>query len=123
MGIRRLATLFVLLALVAKLVSPCEASSAAAVGASGVPIAKCHIWAKSFSTQGDSQRAPSDDLDHDGCSCALCEADWSILPLADNLFEISSVACRVATRAPPSQAIVASWRIRSAQPRGPPSFV
>ena len=123
MGTRRLATLFILFALVAKLVFPCEASAATAVGAFGAPIAKCHLFTDMSSAQGESKPAPLRDLDHDSCSCALCEADWSILPPAVNIFEISGLAYRIASPAPPMQAFAASWRNRGARPRGPPSFV
>lgn len=122
MGIRRLATLFVLFALVAKLVSPCEASAAGSANARAAPIVKCHLMAKTSLAQGESNQAPSDDLDRDGCSCALCQIGWSTLPPADNLFAIHGLAYNVAPRAPPTRSFVASRPNRSASPRGPPSF-
>lgn len=123
MGIRRLAILLVLFAFVAKLVSPCEASAAAAaVGASDAPVVKCHLSTTTSLGQGDSNPAPSDQLAHDGCSCALCQIGWSAPPPADNLFAIHGLAYHDAPRAPPAQAFVASRPNRSAPPRGPPSF-
>ncbi|MFO1103210.1 MAG: hypothetical protein U1E20_09940 [Methylocystis sp.] len=122
MGSRRLATLFILFALVAKLVSPCEASAAVALGAPDAAIAKCHFLAQKSSAQGESKPAPSGDLDHEACACALCHIGWSTLPPTDNLFVIQGLAHHVAPRAPPAQSFVPSQQNRSASPRGPPSF-
>jgi hypothetical protein len=123
MGIRRFAALFVVFALVAKLVLPCEAFSAAgAVGAPTAAIVKCHLLAKMSFAQGESDQAPSNALDHDGCSCALCHVGWSAPPPADNLFLIRGLAHHVAPRAPPALAFVPSQLNRSAPARGPPSF-
>lgn len=123
MGIRRLATLFVLFALVAKLVSPCEATAAVFLGAPDAAAAKCHLVAQKLLAQGESDQAPSGDLDHEDCACALCHIGWSTLPPADNLFEIHSLARHVAPRAPPALAFVPFQPNRGARPRGPPSFV
>jgi len=122
MGIRRLATFFILFALVAKLVSPCKAT-AASVGAPGASIAKCHLITTSALAPGESNQAPSSPLNHDRCSCALCQLGWSTLPPADNLFLIRSLEYRLAPRAPPAQALVLSRPNRSAPARGPPSFI
>lgn len=122
MGIRRLATLFVLFALVAKLVLPCETSAAIALGAPDAAIAKCHFVTQTSLAQGESKQAPSGDLDHEGCSCALCQIGWSALPPADELFDIRDLAYHVAPRALPAQAFVPSQPNRSAPVRGPPSF-
>jgi hypothetical protein len=122
MGIRRLATLFVLFGLVAKLVSPCEASAAVALGAPDAAIAKCHLVNQISLAQGESNPAPSKQLSHDGCACAFCHIGWSLLPPADNLFAISGLEYHLAPRAPPALALVAIRLNRSAPPRGPPSF-
>jgi hypothetical protein len=123
MGLRRLAVLFVLFALVAKLVSPCEAGAARSVGAPNAPIAKCHLFTKTAPlAQGESDQAPSGELGHNEC-CALCHLGWSILPLADNLFAIRSLEYRAAPRAPPAQALILSRPNRGAPTRGPPSFI
>lgn len=125
MGIRRLATLFVLFALVTKLVSPCEASAAAgaSVDASGAPIVKCHFLTTISSARGESDRAPAGQAEREGCSCALCEIGWSTLPPADNTVVVRGLAYHVAARAPPAQAHVPCPPNRGASPRGPPSFV
>jgi hypothetical protein len=123
MGHRRLATLFILFALVAKLVSPCEAVAENIVGASNASIAKCHLSAKTSPlAQGESDQAPSDQFDHDGCACALCQIGWSAPPPADAVFAIRGVEHNLAPRAPPTQAFVPSRPNRSAPTRGPPSF-
>jgi hypothetical protein len=120
MRIRRLAAVF---ALVAKLVSPCEATEPASVGSANAPIAMCHqaiaTWA--FDIDG-SQQAPSNDLDDAGCYCALCQLGWNTLPPADNIFAILGEASHFAPRAPPALAFVPSQLNRSAPARGPPSF-
>jgi len=122
MGIRRLATLLVLFALVAKLVLPCEATAAVSLGAPDAAVAKCHFATQTSLAQGESDRAPSGDLDHEGCACALCHIGWSTLPTADNHFEIQGLAHHVALRAPAALAFVPSQPNRSAPVRGPPSF-
>ncbi|TLG73740.1 DUF2946 family protein [Methylocystis sp. B8] len=123
MGIRRLATFFILFALVAKLVSPCEAE-AISVGAPNTSTAKCHLFTKTSTlTPGESNQAPSGQLNHDGCSCALCHIGWSTLPPADNLFLIGSLEYHLAPRAPPAQALILSRPSRGAPARGPPSFI
>ncbi|CCJ06787.1 Hypothetical protein BN69_1336 [Methylocystis sp. SC2] len=126
MRIRRLASLFMLFALIARLASPCEAlasRSADASSAPNAPIAKCHLLANaSPAAQGDSDQAPAGEADRDGCSCALCQLGWSMLPLADAVFAIRGVEHNLAPRAPPAQALVPSRPNRSAPTRGPPSF-
>jgi hypothetical protein len=123
MGIRRLATLFILFALVAKLVSPCEAVAANIVGAPNASIAKCHPFAKTSSlAQDESDQAPSGQLDHDRCACALCQLGWSALPPSEAIFAIRGVEYNLAPRAPPARALVLLRPNRSAPTRGPPSF-
>lgn len=123
MGISRLATLFILLAVAAKLVSPCEAG-ATAVGGPNASIAKCHLVTKTSTlAQNESNQAPSGQLDHDGCSCALCQIGWGTLPPADNLFVIRGLEHHLGLRAPPAQALILSRPNRSAPTRGPPSFI
>jgi len=121
MAIRRLVIAFALFALVAKLVSPCEAS--ASIGGANVPIAKCHVLAKAAAlAPGDSDQAPADDADQ-GCSCALCQIGWTTPPLADYTFAVRSLEYHRAPRAPPTQTLVLSRPNRGAPTRGPPSFV
>ena len=120
MRIRRLASLFIFFALIARLASPCEALASRSVDA---PNAKCHLLAStSPAAQGDSDQAPLDNTDRDGCSCALCQLGWSALPPADDVFAIRGVEYNLAPRAPPAQAPVLSRPNRSAPTRGPPSF-
>jgi hypothetical protein len=73
--------------------------------------------------QGESQQTPSGDLDHEGCSCALCQIGWSALPPADNFFAIHGLAHHFAPRAPPMQAFVPFQPNRSTPVRGPPCLV
>jgi len=123
MRIRRLASLFIFLALIARLASPCEALASRSVDAPNAPIAKCHLLANtSPAAQGDSDQAPLDNTDRDGCSCALCQLGWSTLPPADAVFAIRGVEYNLAPRAPPAEALVLSRPKRSAPTRGPPSF-
>lgn len=123
MRIRRLVAIFALFALVAKLVSPCEAMASAAVGGTNAQIAHCHLAAvASPLAKGDSEQAPSGGVDHDGC-CGLCQIGWSTLPLADNLFTIGGLEYHLAPRAPPAPALVTIRLNRSAPTRGPPSFI
>ncbi|MBG0794591.1 hypothetical protein IYY11_14645 [Methylocystis sp. H62] len=125
MRIRQLLTLLALLALVARLVSPCEAMASRSVDAPNAPIAKCHLLASAPSlAKGDADQAPAGDMDRDeGCACALCQIGWSAPPPADAVFAIRGVEHNLAPRAPPTQAFVPSRPNRSAPPRGPPSFV
>ena len=123
MRIRRLASLFIFLALIARLASPCEALASSSVDAPSAPNAKCHLLANtSPAAQGDSDQAPLDNADRDGCSCALCQLGWSALPPADAVFAIRGVEYNLAPRAPPAQAPVLSRPNRGAPTRGPPSF-
>jgi len=123
MRIRRLASLFIFFALIARLASPCEALASRSVDAPNAPIAKCHLLANTSPVaQGDSDQAPLDNTDRDGCSCALCQLGWSTLPPADAVFAIRGVEYNLAPRAPPARALVLSRPNRSAPTRGPPSF-
>ncbi|HEY8213940.1 MAG TPA: DUF2946 family protein [Methylocystis sp.] len=123
MRFRRLLAVFALVALVAKLVSPCEATASASVGGPNAQIAKCHLAAMASPlAQGDSEQAPSGGVDHDGC-CDLCQIGWSTLPVADNLFTIGGLEYHLAPRAPPAPALVTIRLNRSAPTRGPPSFI
>ncbi|HEY8126281.1 MAG TPA: hypothetical protein VIF88_12795 [Methylocystis sp.] len=124
MGMRQLASLFILFALVAKLVSPCEAVAANIVGAADAPIAKCHLFAKTSPlAQSESDQAPAGDMDRDGgCSCALCQIGWSAPPPTDAVFAIRGVENKLAPQPPPAPALVRSRPNRSAPTRGPPSF-
>ncbi|MBM3553718.1 MAG: hypothetical protein FJX45_18725 [Alphaproteobacteria bacterium] len=119
---RRLAAVFAVFALVAKLVAPCQATEPASVGGPNAPIALCHQATTWAVDQAGSQQAPSDDLDDVGCSCALCHLGWSTLPPADDIFAINELAHHLAPRGPPTQAFVPSRLNPSAHPRGPPSF-
>ncbi|MBI5012704.1 MAG: hypothetical protein HZC06_08230 [Methylocystis sp.] len=123
MRIRRLASLFIFFALIARLASPCEALASRFVDAPNAPIAKCHLLANASPVaQGDSDQAPLDNTDRDGCSCALCQIGWSTLPPAEPVFAIRGVEHSLAPRAPPAQALVLSRPNRGAPTRGPPSF-
>jgi len=123
MRIRRLASLFIFFALIARLASPCEALASRSVDAPNAPIAKCHLLANTSPVaQGDSDQAPLDNADRDGCSCALCQLGWSTLPPADAVFAIHGVEYNLAPRAPPARALVLLRPNRSAPTRGPPSF-
>lgn len=123
MRIRRLASLFIFFALLARLASPCEALASRSVDAPNAPIAKCHLLANTSPVaQGDSDQAPLDNTDRDGCSCALCQIGWSAPPPADAVFAIRGVEHNLAPRAPPAQPPVLSRPNRSAPTRGPPSF-
>jgi hypothetical protein len=126
MRIRRLASLFIFFALIARLASPCAALASRSVdarNAPNAPIAKCHLLANTSPVaQGDSDQAPLDNTDRDGCSCALCQLGWSSLPPADDVFAIRGVEHNLAPRAPPAQALVLLRPNRSAPTRGPPSF-
>lgn len=123
MRIRRLASLFIFFALIARLASPCEALASRSVDAPNAPIAKCHLLANASPVaQGDTDQAPLDDADGDGCSCALCQLGWSTLPPADALFAVRGVEYNLAPRAPPARALVLLRPNRSAPTRGPPSF-
>jgi hypothetical protein len=120
---RRLAAVFAVFALVAKLVAPCQATEPASVGVPNAPIALCHQATTWALDQGDSRQAPSDDLDDAGCSCVLCHLGWSTLPPADAVFAIYRVEHNLAPRGPPARAPVLFQPNRSAPTRGPPSFV
>lgn len=123
MRIRRLASLFIFFALIGRLASPCEALASRSVDAPNAPIAKCHLLANTSPVaQGDSDQAPLDNADRDGCSCALCQLGWSTLPPADAVFAIRGVEHSLAPRAPPAPALVLLRPNRSAPTRGPPSF-
>jgi hypothetical protein len=124
MRIRRLASLFIFFALIAKLASPCEALASRSVDAPNAPTAKCHLLANtSPAAQNDSDQAPAGDTDRDdGCSCALCQIGWSAPPAADAVFAIRGVEHNLAPRGPPAQAPVLSRPNHSAPTRGPPSF-
>ncbi len=123
MRIRRLASLFIFFALIARLASPCEALASRSVDAPNAPIAKCHLLANTSPVaQGDSDQAPLDNTDRDECSCALCQLGWSTLPPADAVFAIHGVEYNLAPRAPPARALVLLRPNRSAPTRGPPSF-
>ncbi|RNJ51050.1 hypothetical protein [Methylocystis hirsuta] len=123
MRIRRLASLFIFIALIARLASPCEALASRSVDAPNAPIAKCHLLANtSPAAQSDSDQAPLDNADRDGCSCALCQLGWSPLPPADAVFTIPGVEYNLAPRAPSARALVLLRPNRGAPTRGPPSF-
>jgi hypothetical protein len=124
MRIRRFIALFALFALVAKMALPCEASASAVVSGPKGQIAKCHLAALSSPlAKGDSEQAPSGGVDHDGCSCALCQLGWTTPPLADHLFAVGGLEYHLAPRAPPAPALVTIGFNRSAPTRGPPSFI
>ncbi|WP_292531725.1 DUF2946 family protein [Methylocystis sp.] len=125
MRIRQLVALFALLALVARLVMPCEAMASKSVDAPNAPIAKCHLLASAASlAKGDADQAPAGDMDRDeGCACALCQIGWSTLPPADAVFAIRGIEYNLAPRAPPARTPVLFRPNRSAPTRGPPSFV
>jgi len=122
MRFRRLLAVFALFAIIAKLVSPCEATASASVGGPNAQIAPCHLsMAASPLAKGDSEQAPPAGIDHDGC-CGLCQVGWSTLPLVDVLFAIGGLEYHLAPRAPPAPALVTIRLNRSAPTRGPPSF-
>jgi len=123
MRIRKLASLFIFFALIARLASPCEALASRSLDAPNAPIAKCHLLANASPVaHGDSDQAPPDNTDRDGCSCALCQLGWSALPPADAVFAIRGVEYNLAPRAPPAPAPILSRPNRGAPTRGPPSF-
>jgi hypothetical protein len=125
MRIRQLVALFALLALTARLVTPCEAMASKSIDSPNAPVAKCHLLTNAaFLAQADADQAPAGDMDRDnGCSCALCQLGWSTLPPADAVFAIRGIEYNLAPRAPPAQALVLFRPNRSAPTRGPPSFL